>query len=450
MRTDDIIGDLRVLVASQSGFDRADICARATEVKSIGAHQNRLEDFSYSMNWEIALRLQKGESCVVVSGSSPEKDFLKSLVDQATSLLRSARFGPTAKIRTIENDSDSMDEGPDQELEIPSEEKAQRVLNLVSNVSKGSTSPIEEVYGKYTEQKVSERYWSSGSNKSLYLVKKNFQIKTRTLARLKGREPFIEFYEDRAQYFDLDWSKLAKNSGLLAGRLANSSSLGAGSYRCLMDAPVVTKLLALLGQQLQGNRVARGLSCFKKDEIGKAIFSPKLTVLDDPRDFKRWGFRPFDAEGIATQRNIFIRSGVLESIALDAQAAEDLMLKPNGQAVRDNLLFHPQPGFHNLTIEPGTIDFVDLERELGKGIRLISVDSLELTQPRIGQFLASFSGFMMEKGQITQSLSRILVRGDLQNVFSNIIAVGRDLHFSGRCAAPAVLVDSMFVMGEQN
>jgi predicted Zn-dependent protease len=147
MQTDSAIGDLRALIAGQNGFDQADICVRRTETKCVGAHQNRIEDFSFTDHWEVSLRLQKALSCVVVSTSSPERDSLKNLVQEALKLLRNARHGPSAKIRPLENAVDSMEEGEENQVDIPDEEKAQRVLNLVGNIMRSSEGSIEEAYG---------------------------------------------------------------------------------------------------------------------------------------------------------------------------------------------------------------------------------------------------------------------------------------------------------------
>ncbi len=450
VNTEEILGNLRVLLAGNSGFEHADVCIRHARSMNIGAHQSRLEDLSESSNLEIALRLQNAQACIVLRSSESEKSALKTLVNQGLSLLRSAKTGPIQPIVPCESAAPSMDERSEASTEIPKEEKIQRVLNLVSNIMKNPDSPLEEVYGKYVETEVSERYWTLGSQKSLYLKKSWNELRTRSLARLHGREPFLEICEEKPHYFDLDWTAVARKSAQLAWSLRDSKSIASGQYRCLVDNAIVIRFLYLLGQQLQGNRVARGLSCFKRDEISKPLMSTKVTVFDQPQDFKRSGFRPFDSEGFPTQRNFFVRNGILENFSVDAASAKDLGIPRNGQATRDDLSQHPQPGFHNLTIEPGSVDFVDLERELGFGLRLVSVDAFELIQPRTGQFLASFSGFLMDKGQIQHPFSRILVRGDLQSFFSNIIALDRDLVSRGRCAAPAVLLDSIRVVGEGN
>jgi PmbA protein len=448
VNTDEILSNLRAFLAGHTGFEAADVCIRKTDCLSIGAHQSRLEDFSSSSQVEIGLRLQKAGACVVTKVSESEKASLKDMVSRTVELLKNSKFGPAQTIVPLDSTADSMEESSSSMIEIPDTEKVQRVLNLVSNVMKNPESPIQEVYGKYLEIESSERYWTLGSPKSLFYKKTRHELRTRALAELRGREPFIEVAEEKSQYFDLDWSHIARRTAQLGRGLRGSKSAEMGVYRCLMDPAVGLRLLQFLGQQLQGNRVARGLSCLKKEEIGQTLVSKKVTILDEGPDHKRGGFRPFDSEGFPTQKNVFIRGGVLESFALDSTAALELSMDRNGQATRDELSQHPQPGFHNLTIEPGNLDFVDLERELGTGLRLISVDSIDLIQPRTGQFLASFSGFMMEKGQITHPCSRILVQGDLQSLFSNIIALGRDLVSRGRYGAPACLVDGVRVVGE--
>ena len=65
-------------------------------------------------------------------------------------------------------------------------------------------------------------------------------------------------------------------------------------------------------------------SSFLVEHAGKAVFSPNVTLREQPHLTKALGSAPFDGEGVATQERDLVRDGVLQGYVLDSYAARPL------------------------------------------------------------------------------------------------------------------------------
>ena len=61
------------------------------------------------------------------------------------------------------------------------------------------------------------------------------------------------------------------------------------------------------------SRCSKGRSLFA-DRLGEEVSVPGLTLVDDPTDPEAYGATRFDAEGLATRRNVLIDDGVLQTL----------------------------------------------------------------------------------------------------------------------------------------
>ncbi|MHA2370914.1 MAG: metallopeptidase TldD-related protein, partial [Candidatus Hodarchaeales archaeon] len=67
-----------------------------------------------------------------------------------------------------------------------------------------------------------------------------------------------------------------------------------------------------------------------KDKIGEQIFSDALTIINDPHNPSLLGAKALDSEGIATQKLILVREGILENLAFDRLSANRMGTESNG------------------------------------------------------------------------------------------------------------------------
>ncbi len=86
--------------------------------------------------------------------------------------------------------------------------------------------------------------------------------------------------------------------------------------------------------------------------MGKRVFAPHVTIIDDPHRMRGLRSKPFDGEGVANARRALIDKGVLTTWLLDCASARQLGLATTGHAARGTG-GPPMPSATNLYMEAG-------------------------------------------------------------------------------------------------
>jgi PmbA protein len=100
----------------------------------------------------------------------------------------------------------------------------------------------------------------------------------------------------------------------------------------------------------------------------------------------------------------------------------------------------------NLWLEPGTASPAEILRSvrsglyvtemLGSGVNLVT-----------GDYSRGATGLWIENGEPAYPVEEITVAGNLKDMLMAIEAVGSDLEWRGRVAAPTILIGKMTVAG---
>jgi len=176
---------------------------------------------------------------------------------------------------------------------------------------------------------------------------------------------------------------------------------------------------------------------FLVDSLGKAVFSPAVSI--DERPFERRGMASaaFDEEGVATRERPIVRRGTVEGYFLGSYSARKLGMETTGNA----------GGHHNLVVHPGKLDFRGMLREMGRGL-LVTELLGHGVNPVTGDYSRGAAGFWVEGGEIRFPVEEITIAGNLKDMFRGIAAVGCDtLVRSGRSCG-SILVDRMTIAGD--
>jgi PmbA protein len=224
----------------------------------------------------------------------------------------------------------------------------------------------------------------------------------------------------------------------------------AGKHRILFAPQVASRWIWYLGQALRGDLVASGLSFFadsKNYKLGETpVSSSEFILVDDPQYKKSVGLALWDSEGYPTQRNEFISGGILKIFPHNYQSSLALKQARTGNAVRGWGQLEPIVGSHNLCMEPGKRDFVDLLRNLGSGLLVEGIDSIESIHLPTGEFTVGCVGHRVENGVEGEPVGRFVIKGKLQDLFRNVGGVGRDIRWYGRVASGSLLCDDVLVV----
>ena len=79
-----------------------------------------------------------------------------------------------------------------------------------------------------------------------------------------------------------------------------------------------------------------------------------VTLVDDPTEPEAYGASRFDAEGLASRRNVLIEDGVLAGFLHNSYTGRRTGRASNAAAVRGGYMTGPGVGSRALTLTPGT------------------------------------------------------------------------------------------------
>jgi PmbA protein len=188
-------------------------------------------------------------------------------------------------------------------------------------------------------------------------------------------------------------------------------------------------------------RAIRGESLYRKasfllDQLGQPVFPPFIRIHEQPHLRKALGSSPFDGDGVATRARDLITEGVLQGYVLDTYSARKLGMQTTGNA----------GGVHNLTVDPGPLDFQGLLREMDTGLLVTEMMGMGVNIVT-GDYSRGAAGFWVENGVVQYPVEEITVAGNMREMFKGILAVGSDVDIRGNTRTGSVLIERMTIAG---
>lgn len=205
--------------------------------------------------------------------------------------------------------------------------------------------------------------------------------------------------------------------------------------------PMMTAwLLGFLFGCISGVSVYQKTS-FLAGRLKEKIAGSNITVIDDGLMPGKLGTRPFDSEGIPSQRTEVIKHGVLKNYLCNTYAARKLKLQTTGNAEGHSI----SP--NNFFLLPGSSSPEEIIQSLDRGLILVRTIGHGLN-PVTGDISRGAFGLWVEKGEIVYPVSEITISGNLGKILNDIELLGNDLEFLSSIAGPTTKVRELTVAGE--
>jgi PmbA protein len=179
---------------------------------------------------------------------------------------------------------------------------------------------------------------------------------------------------------------------------------------------------------------------FLTDALEKQVGTAGLTLVDDGLRPAALGSRPFDGEGVASQRTVVVEKGVLRNYLCGSYSARKLGRKSTGNGTGNGESpsnFYIAAGEHTpeAIIQSVPQGFY-VTRLLGQGVNLVT-----------GDYSRGAFGLWMENGELTYPVHEITISGNLRRMLAGVEMVGSDLEFRDQFAAPTIKIATMTVAG---
>jgi PmbA protein len=141
-----------------------------------------------------------------------------------------------------------------------------------------------------------------------------------------------------------------------------------------------------------------------------------------------------------------INHPTLASWLLDAYSGRKLSSRSTGNAARSPG-GSPSVAPTNLWLEPGEQSLDEIIADTDRGLLVTELIGMGF-QPVTGDYSRGAAGLWIEGGEISHPVEEITIAGNLGEMLASIDAVGSELLWLSRVAAPPLRVARMMLAGE--
>ena len=436
--------DTLVKAALKNGADAADAVAVDARSTGISWRGGALEDVEQSEGQDIGLRVMFGKKQAMVSTSDRRPANLKELVERTTAMAKAvpedeycglAPEERLAKAPFRELDLfDDTEVSAEQLKEIVAEiEDSTRAVEGVTNSDGASASTGSWAIALATSHGFAGQYKGSSFSASVSAV----------AGEGTGMERDYDFTSKR-HFEDLEApTKIGRTAGELAVARLNPAKVASGQMPLVFKPRAAGSMLGHFAGAISGGAVARGTS-FLKEQMGKEVFAPGVTITDNPFIKRGLSSKLFDGEGVEMAATNFIEDGILQSWILNSASARQLGLQVTGHASRGT---SSAPGIStsNLYMEAGSISPDELMADIKEGIYITDLIGMGVN-PVTGDYSRGASGFMIRNGELAEAVSEFTIAGNLKDMFKALVP-SSDLEMRYGTNAPTIRIDGMMIAG---
>ena len=211
------------------------------------------------------------------------------------------------------------------------------------------------------------------------------------------------------------------------------------------DPRVSSSLVGHFVGAISGAAIARGVS-FLKDFMGKEVFGPDISIIDDPHRKRGLRSKPFDGEGVANRHTVLIDNGRLTTMAprFRIGARQLGLANPRAMASRGTG-GPPSPSATNLYMAAGTLSPEELIADVREGFYITELIGMGVNSVT-GDYSRGAAGFWIENGQIAYPVSEVTVAGNLKDMYRHLTPAN-DLVFKHGTDAPTIRIEGMTLAG---
>ncbi|WP_170329518.1 TldD/PmbA family protein [Ruegeria arenilitoris] len=445
-RTPEEISQSLLDAARKAGADAADAIVIDGSSVSVEVRGGALEHAERSEGTDLGLRVFLGQRQAIVSSSDSRPETLTAMAERAVAMAREAPEDPFTGLADTQQLASGWDL-PALELFDPTPEPAAEDLMRDALEAEAAAMAVQEVsqvsdaaagYGTHRVHLAATNGFTGGYSRS---------SRSTSCVAISGEGTGMERdYDGDSRTFQSDLRNaedIGRSAGERAVALVGAQKPATGTFPVLFDERISSSLIGHLLAASNGAAIARGAS-WLKDCLGEQVLPGHLSLIEDPHRPRIAGSRPFDAEGLATQRRAIVENGILTGWTLDLSSARKLDMTSTGNAAR-GVSGPPSPSNWNLSLTQGAQSREDLLRDMGTGLLVTSMIGSTIN-PNTGDYSRGASGFWVENGEITHPVNECTIAGNLRDMLKRIIPANDARPYLSR-VVPSVLIEGMTLAG---
>jgi PmbA protein len=432
--------------ARRAGAETADVIVIAGASVSVDVRDGTLEQADRAEGLDLGLRVLLGRRQACVSSSDAKPETLARMAERAMAMAREAPDDPWAGLAepaqlSPRRDAEGLelfdpDAEPAPEALLEEARRAEAAALAVRGISR--IDQASAGYGRRDVYLAATNGFAGGYRRS---------GRTISCVAITGDGTGMErdwSSESRIFAADLpDPETIGAEAGERAAARAGPRKPPSGAFPVIYDERISGSLVSHLAAAINGTAIARGAS-WLRDALGAPVLPAGLDLIEDPLRPRISGSRPFDAEGLATQRRHLVVDGVLQGWVLDLATGRKLGQDSTGNASRGPAT-PPSPGLSNVELTQGPRGRDELLREMGTGLLVTSLIGATIN-PTTGDYSRGASGFWVEGGEIRYPVNECTVAGNLRDMLLRLTpANDARRHLSN--VVPSLLVEGLTIAG---
>ncbi len=442
--SDDIalLGDL-IARARAAGADAADAVLVGGTSLGVQRRLGKTEHVERSEGRDLGLRVFLGRCSAIVSSTTVDPAGFTDLAERAVAM---ARVVPEDPYAGLADEARAPDDAGPLDLTDPAEPDTEALLARAAQAEDAALS----VAGVTNSEGADAGY---GRTEVVLVTSAGFvgtyrrtshSISATALAGAGTGMQRDYDYSSAVHVADLeDAATIGRSAGERAIARLNPRRPATGKVTVIYDPRVAGGLLGHLAGAINGASVARGTT-FLKEKLGSRILPAGVDVVDDPRRVRGLRSRPFDGEGVPTERRAIVEDGVLTTWLLDSRSARQLGLKTTGNAARGTG-GPPSPSATNLYMAPGALTPAELMADIKEGLYVTELIGMGVNGIT-GDYSRGAAGYMIRDGAIAEPVAEITIAGHLLEMFAHLTPAS-DLVFKRGTDAPTIRVENMTMAG---
>lgn len=429
--------------AKAAGADAADALLAESASTSVSFRLGKLEEVERAETSDLGLRVFTGGKVAIVSTTDFSLDSLAALPERAMAM---ARLAPKDEYAALAPKDRLAVDFPELDLEDTGEPSADLLVERAKG-AEGAALAVEGVTN-------SEGAGAAFSRGRVHLATSDGFFGSHGGTRhsigvsvLAGSGDAMQRDYDEIDARHGDDLISPETVGTFAGRRAvarlHPRKVKSQSAPVIFAPRVSCTLLGHFVGAISGAAVARSVS-FLKDKMGETVFSPDVTIVDNPHILRGLRSKPFDGEGVANSFLDIVADGVLQSWLLDGASARQLKTVTNGRAARGTA-GPPSPSPTNFYMKGGALTSEELIADIAQGFYVVELMGMGVN-PVTGDYSRGAAGFWIENGQLAYPVSEVTIAGNLKDMYRNLVPAN-DLILRYGIDAPTLRIEEMTVAG---
>jgi len=422
-------------LAQQKGATSAELSIGASRGLSVNARMGEVETVEFNQDQSLSLTLYKGQRKGHVSVTDLTDNALEQAVEMALAFAEHTAEDPFAGLASAELMATSWQ---DPVLYYPKPFDVDQLVGL---------SLACESVGRQDSRITNSdgAGFHAGERTTLYANSHGFQGQlwgtnysaSCVLIAGEGDQMQRDYWYDSQRQWDLLSAPevIGQKAAERTLMRLNPQKISTRKVPVLFAAEIASGLLGHLMGAISGGSLYRNAS-FLKDRLGEQLFPEFVSVFEQPHLKGGVASAPYDQEGVATRDNVFVADGVLQQYMLGSYSARKLGLETTANA----------GGARNLRISSTGENYEQMLNKLGTGLLVTELMGQGVNMVT-GDYSRGAAGFWVENGVIQYPVHEITIAGNLQDMFSNIVAVGSDVDTRGNTQTGSVLIEQMSVAG---